>query len=899
MLSGTHSTSRLRARDILQSLGLGVFASVIFSNSLLHNAVVLIPLASLVLYFTIVFMPRRYGYLATLSFGVSCALLLKGEIDSEMMRLVLFSLLISSQRKEPEILPPFVLLSVLWIIHLLAAIYAPGILTESARHYLPKISFQNVFTLSVEISGMLIFGLLRCVKHPYSALGQVQELLTTKTFFIHLIALPLLILAVISYFTTQTSGIATLGNLNSEAQISGLILILGASLLLICLYGGFSATLFRQIFQTLGELTNGDTRILHEMRRYLPLLEFRQTQTEVLRAAKELRNAKRVLKALTLEVAALKEQTKDAEKHLERLEYLIYNSPLALAAVQLNGTIVSHNNTFAELLAHKETSLAGKPYSSILSTSDTWEVDISDAFSWAIWRFKDLQQGGPKRRCSREKHGDYLEITLFARVSKSFAEQQLTSSSILPLPHEALIIATIRRIPDLRKFQIRALSPSALEMLGSDTARVCSSQLESLSNIVECTTHAAKAISAKKSEAGAASQPLLNELGSFLIEIDDLARTSAAELIALEKKVDPAKEVPEPVNLSRLLTQVLGYFYALTTRDTPPEICVRNDLVKLHEDDPTDHIPMVKSEHIEICCRGADLTRFLSYVLCLLHSILAKATDLAIEIDYELIGEGTADIITGSLPGRYARVVLKHSGRSIAPYMISSEISELDPRKSPLEDVESALCFLRHQVRVMGGFLSIQSSTGRGTEITIYLPVEATPVDTLETPDLAEPDLPTECTTEEPPNLILVTESDDLLPRMQSIFRTLSYVPAQCSALQAKTALKLEESKHNPPSDAPGYGKDREERLLLNAVNKALMLKHKLQDPSVECVIFDVSSDDSELMEIAEELRLQTPTASHIVFISPDHFELMDFHAWQPLFKPLDFSSLEKILLRP
>jgi hypothetical protein len=64
-------------------------------------------------------------------------------------------------------------------------------------------------------------------------------------------------------------------------------------------------------------------------------------------------------------------------------------------------------------------------------------------------------------------------------------------------------------------------------------------------------------------------------------------------------------------------------------------------------------------------------------------------------------------------------------------------------------------------------------------------------------------------------------------------------------------------------------------------------------------VIFDVSTDDSELLEIAEELRLQTPTASHIVFISPDHFELMDFHAWQPLFKPLDFSNLEKILRRP
>ncbi|HQH26431.1 MAG TPA: hypothetical protein PLP17_03470, partial [Oligoflexia bacterium] len=724
VFSTARALFHVKKSDFFYAIILGTTAGALTGTSALGALpAAYLAAGALFLYLAPFFLPPLAQAAALMTCGSVCALLQHSPAGAEMWRVLAFAALLCLSRRQWDFIPPLIVIAALWLIYLFAALTAFAVIGETAAHIFVPFSFSAAAVSCAEMIIVSLLGLLLCSQRANRFFLKSPQPVSSKLIATHLLGLPVLLLLSGLLFVLRNVPELHYEIFADGYQLSPSVIILFAvALLILSAFGVITARAFDRLFSILAENAVVDTKIITQPQHLLPIPAFEAARAVVAKTARDLQKSRKLAKDQTLELEHCRNTISGQAVGLEALSRLVDALPDACLALQVDGKIIAANSRLFSLLKLNAETVDYNDYTSLYREENPWHKDLEDTISWACWKLRSLLEDGPQVRYLRSVNHEYIQLFIHAEL-KSTYRGEAENTKTLPPPHQVVVFFVLRGIPDLRDFQLQLLSPNALELLGLQTRQACSTLKAQLNAILEQVTgtaaELAPLITALSSHS--ALQNAAKSVSALLARTDEIIRNAAETLLRLDKQIEPLGTSIEPLNLSVQVRHAVAYLCSLEGIEHAVEVSTESDREKLGGENIV-NIPASDVDDIIIQTTAREAINFLSTLLCLVKNLLEQSADLKLLLDYELIGSGTADIITGSLPGRYARLVLRHSGQSIAAYMLSTDIPELDLRKNALQDIETALALFRHQVKAMGGFLSIQSSASKGTTITVYLP---------------------------------------------------------------------------------------------------------------------------------------------------------------------------------
>lgn len=669
------------------------------------GAEVLYSVAAFLVYIFVITAPAGASLAGILLFAAG-SLLCSPEATPHIARIALFALFLEATLRNRRILPPFIVLLILW-----SACIAAGSLPMLRELRLFTVDGDLLRQIILELFAVLVAPLLR-LKDGVDAVLPGKRNLDTKTFFVNVVGLAVLlsvlcagagfIIATGSTFDQIVQRLLEKPHQLVATAASIAIIATAVGLFLAMVTGNFIAQL---------QAVASPSGTFNSALGVLPLLEFdailKLLQKRTRDAAEQDRTAKRTISELRRIAEQKEEVIRQRELSALSMMKLMDEAPWGALSCSANGLVIAANRTFGEFTGLPHSSLPGQHISK-LDSPHPWCKELHRLLVWGCRDYSKLIKQGPIHHFASPVRSHYLEcwLCITRAAHSSTADSELVGAS------DVAITLFVRKVPDLRDFQLSLLSPSSFDLIGSQTGELIkqvrsrNSAVVSRLSMVQGLLNKPQGTSGwimRQTEVGA---EMLLQLG----EMNKLTRETEEELAGLSELLAPRAGDVSEISLQTRLSHSINYLFDLLALDD-------RERFKLGNGGGAD------DRAVRIVASKSEINKFVAYFLALTKYLHTKAPSIEIDIAYENIDEHAAKIIPGSHPGDYARLTLAHRGQSLTANMMTSKFSYLDPSSGSRAESEAALSLVNMQVARLGGFVSVQSSPAKGTIITVYVPV--------------------------------------------------------------------------------------------------------------------------------------------------------------------------------
>jgi len=400
--------------------------------------------------------------------------------------------------------------------------------------------------------------------------------------------------------------------------------------------------------------------------------------------------------------------------------HVLGGMPDAAFALTEEGRIVVATPALNSILGIQKGSLIDSDQKVIGGGGSPWARDVAKTIEWSMAHRKELLNGGPRRFVSEAFLNKRLETFVRAWPPKKSAK----SGSA-----EMAWAFYVRVVPDEKPLHDVLCLPTAFEKLGA-------AMTDFFVSLAENVDHAAEHVSLLTTKfthgVDSSGRPLPGsedgeEILQLLLECDRVLRRLTGIVEEQSKRVTALDDGQEGVRIADFIASILTYVENNQLSASPIPFTVTGPVEGPLETNT------IANEEVDPAARDAfcrlpagETAGFGQYLVWFLRCILPKAPDLKARLDQEQLGTSTASLITGAVPGRYVRIGFEHSGQSIPTQVISSphETNALFPASKP-DPVQLALFLLTRQIKRLGGFIIVQSSPVKGTNVSIYLPTDS------------------------------------------------------------------------------------------------------------------------------------------------------------------------------
>lgn len=686
-----------RTKRLIEELAQGAFLGLLLAAVLrLYLRQQMIPPESiplLVLGVLCVSSPGLRAYAATFAFFVTGLALLGGPEVFGLCRATVFALFLFLWG---DAVAPVVLLTVLWAIIVLAPLAFPS-------SFLPELTPTTVLGMGLEIVGSTLGWFLGALLVPRFQAS--PKLVTQRQYFVHLLLVPVLGLALMVCMFLLLRGGDSFAETLLEFHLLERPVILGVLGLLL-------AAMFLAVILANVLLDHCEQFLLAAAGAGVGRSVFPETDAALQmldERAQTLQELERVISELRAGTSLNPAEVVTAWRGFQKASEVLAKVPDAVFSFTTNGRIVVATPTVSRMLKLSKSSLVGLDSSVLAQGASAWSKEIGEWVNWALSHQDQLMASRARRVWSSAQEGFYLEIVIRCwKQGGADVGRDLSSSR-----SSLCITFFLRRLPERRPLQLHLLQSTEFERLGAESAEFIYALDDGLREITE---HVAVLTARFQNADGSSKAPTRQdaaELSQLTTELEKVLRRVVAELDKRRKRVEPRCESPQQFDFGDTLDAVLHHVCDLLGVE-------RRIPVRVGSSEQGG-----EPERMLVTVDPEELWALMQYLVVLVHSILPRARDLRCELDFEQIGTSTASVITGSVPGRYVRLVFSHSGQSITPQVLAAQQEGGAVLQVGSGDMLTAgLFLLTRQLKRIGGFVSLQSSTTKGTSICLYVPTD-------------------------------------------------------------------------------------------------------------------------------------------------------------------------------
>jgi len=646
----------------------------------------------------------------------------------ETIRLIFFTLVIGlTPRKRSSINALFVLI-LLWAVYLSLPAF-PHLL----RHLTPTIGLLQIKEAFLEIAFLQLIVILLWSKVFPSLFGRLSTEIDLSAVIFCLLLLATICggaLAVTGFLYTSGSSlddILSVGRAGEQAYtllLLGIIavpLALSAAIMRLAkdyisrvqlLIGNPDATAPAQLYPKINDFISS----LSSIRDFVDTCDRHQREAEL--------KQKNMLSKFEEREKELLSEALDAHN----IAAVMTLAPVGYIAVSGTGALLSSSPTLdSQFGIQNSKEQIGEHFSSLRLVTDSTAAARFPAFQSFIARIiseqKDLVRNQPLQSYVSLSDETYCQMTVYLIDGHLLpVDAKRISSQIAPSDLSIVVFTEIR--DDIREFILDQFLPSGLEILGGqslDSVREIGALVEdfaskyhlSPSNLEQLRTISAEEMEAEIRLIDRGAKELIAEIKSLTLDHLRIGHSICQPNTEDEKKklepylvsVDLTKECEK---ILKLFDELVGQ--NVETQFIPPTVVIDGGEPKVQS-------VMIKSSKVLLQQLFGTLVSTLSAI-----SKRTQGVPISVSVGTEQIGQGTAALFRGSHPGRYARIVISHKGQSITTNMLPDSIRRVSPPETSENPIEALLAILSLQVERMNGFFSIQSSPGRGTQVTVYLP---------------------------------------------------------------------------------------------------------------------------------------------------------------------------------
>lgn len=820
---------------------------------------------------TMLLLARRDCLLCILFF--LCGSVAFGLISPEILRLSTVGILIS-WTAPLSIIPPFLLLpifSVAWVL------FAPGAIPPAQD----PLFFLNCMLESITL---LIVGLLRFTPPVQYVARENFGQLSAAVFFVHFAA----------FFTFLGLGVLGLLIARFDPQLfDGLIvffknlglplLVVICALVLFPLLAGFLAALAssrslltlveRSAKRSTDTLTEGPLSVIPEWDRLSGqvlenlgtlLIELRHVEAKLLEARHEKEKLERRLI--------------DRDTTAFRTLKVVDEAPWGIVACTDTKHILALNRTLGEILDIPAHEFSGRDLSAFDSAENPWRHELAGLLAWACQNVKTFVDQELHRYQLSSQNGFFLDVSLrafpetSARVKRNPLEPQ----------EQAVLCAFIRKLPDLRDFQLHLLTGSQKEIIGRYFPEFAGS-LALLLQEANQQLHSLQQLLERLERSGECKFSQSGDGLDLLLAANNLNRNSRAALEELERLINASigtDEEHRDIDLGKLIEDALLNFSELRCQGVPIPLTFAG----------TQQPKNGQSPQIKVSVGPTDIYAFLACFLSSLRYLLEQNSQLNISIGEEVIDQQAAELIVGSRSGVYAWIVISHPGQSITANMFTKRLVEVVLGDHQASTLETSLMLLKQQVRKLEGFTSIQSSASKGTVISIYLPVAAAERQAaLHRPPALSAQPSTKVSLASKPRALLVGSEDSLVRRWKDMLLGLGY-----HVELIHCDLLLEELRE--PLDFGGSGFENKTSSLQHKEATKQGAKKTSRQSAPAFVLLEANSLRRDAASLFRHLESEYPEALRFFLLAEGSELPFRCSSWIRLAENLSSSQLQEII---
>lgn len=797
---------------------------------------------------------------AALTALVTAAIYLPHELQFGMGRAAIFGVFLFLWG---DAVAPVVLLVVIWAILLTVPLALPNTA-------MPPIEPKTVNGIGFEIAGAVgawFFGMFTCRN-----LQLRSRFVTQKQFFIHLLLIPVLALSMLGLIFVLVHGGVNTGD-GETVVMSELLerhILLG--ILGVMLAAMFLSVVFANILLDYTDLFI-DANFPDGVPAHSPFPEAESVLAHLRDRAHAFDELHGIIDEMRAGTSLEIPEVADAWRGFRKASEVLAKVADAAFAFTPTGRIVVATPTLTRLLRMPKKSVVGLDRAVFAQGQSPWAADISNWMRWSLENQHDLLHRGARRLWSQPDQGFYLEILIRAWAPKQGRERD----SGIGLG--TTIAFFLRRLPERRPLQLNMFQPTELEKLGADTPEFILSLVDSVQDTLEHISLLSAKIHNSALLSGRSASNEAGEISQLITETEKVVRRMAGNVEQRRKRLLASTERIEEIDLGATIEATLDHLCDLLGVEfrIPIVNAAGAPLAAGNEFTRT----VVKLDHSEFW-------GVVQYFAGLVHAILPRARDVKVELEPEQIGTSTASVLTGSVPGRYIRLSLSHSGQSINAQILAVQQEGTSIfQAGPPEPLSIALFLLSRQVKRIGGFVSLQSSATKGTGISIYLPADQRQI--RPQPSRREMRRLTGTLvagTTGGTQVLVVGQEGVELEQIARLLERLSF------EMVARTPDELLQELASPLEfEGRGFG-GREEQIQADA--KSEKSRKRLDVSPFRLIIFDTSNADFETLTLLDELERGDPALAKILLHdSGNEDRFRGLAHWVKLAKPLTESLLQ------
>ncbi len=726
------------------------------------------------------------------------------------------------------------------------------------RGWTDPLPLRTVFSIPIELTAILMlcfFGCSRWMRRRFA-----PPFADFRSFLLHLFLIPLIAGACLALIITRSFGGIPMADLfvklqlNSRHIVVGALGLLMALLLLSVLLSNIVVAVVDRYLRIFFSTSDDEVDDLVNV----PFSDVAADLEVLAEMLAHFRSVDQLMAELATTVGATPEELMDRWRLLDGRSRLIERAALGCLLVSANGAVKYANRAAAALLDATSLLSDGASYRMLEQSEHPWGREVAQFLdetfrSSARWTWRCTAVDGR---------------TLTVHIDPLKPERTSTASGKLAGGAMVFLVPA----EDHSDFASRLQLPTDFEKFGS----IGSELFERISGR---TIELGETLMTAKQELGQKEGHVRQLNGQERAAIEILERATVA-VNAIEQELEREqgrfrlnRRHCEQVDVGSLLCEAVR-FVSQAQQQT-----AANPSLVIHGE-PADCATVA----IRAFAPRTEVWAFVRYAVLLLRQVLALVPDCRIELDYEQIGSNTASLLPGASAGRYIRFVLRHTKPFIASSVVAvQKETSLGMMRDAPESVELALQLVTQQVKRMCGFLSVQSSALKGTELSIYIPTDLTTMARLskrEQRRIERGRVQVEQHGET--QVLVVSECDASAEILQRIAERLGCEVVVCDPTELMSQLVT-------PVDFSGLGFDQEEAPKRGSGRHAAVSAGSVDVQLFQLVLFSLHRATYEALALLESIQAEAPEQAKALFVEESDLPKVQLlRAWEIMAKPID-----------
>lgn len=823
---------------------------------------------------------------------------LSSQFQIGAVRAVLFSSLVCWGSHSRLRLAPVLMLSALWLFYFYASTF-PSLNLEAAKN------FQSSFTALGEIFFLLCAYLLLSLPK----LKRVVEgpSISFSNFLLHLFLLQAVLLLTIFSYLDISANKGLFNTIISQATPNTNTLGFSFLLFLVLLSFVFS-TAARDVLRRLSAALHSEPPSFANQLVETPFEDEAKLISAIQYQTQDLLSYRRAFSEVKQQQDIPLNEINNRWRDLRREAEVISQLPLGYLGVLANGHLVTVSRNLSEILELDSEAKQGDHFSVLERTESPWGLEVSQFIAEVIDRHNPESEDNAPVYYSSSYKEQYLELS--AKLAR-FNHGSVKRASKDVGPGSLLISLSILIRRDQRGLVKDLIRPGGFDRIGAAAAESLHSVETNILQILEQLSVLNTKFHNAVDSSGAvfSSCPAGTTISELILEIEKQTRKLGLNMAQQTENVSGINYGNERLNLSQLLTRTVNL--ALFNLNSSRTIELQTSVLPLTDSDQEEN----DTAEIFVEAPASEIYTLSAYLLYTLQYLLPVARDAQFSLEREIIGTGTASLITGSPPGNYARLTIEHSGQSITPNIFSAQQeTTFSLRKDVMDTLGYALYFLSRQVKRLNGFVSIQSSVVKGTNISIYVPLKFSVSNKGFREGMRKlySRLRAEGGEHTQRQVMLVSKDEQLIALLSEVLASLS-----CNLILRQAEEVIRELINPLEFSGFGFQETSEENANIKDLHfeqttaelqefepfkaplSAESNSEQTQDVTnnVRLLILDAASGEFETLSVADELEKSFPYAEKVLVLnSEDRERLADLSGWRFIFKPLEENSLREHL---